>query len=80
MIVAAIRLATTSDGDQLSGIYAPVVRDTAISFEIEPPDAAEMAQRIVETLPVLPWLVADSGAEVLGYVYASRHRARAAYS
>jgi phosphinothricin acetyltransferase len=77
---AAIRLATANDGEQLSRIYAPIVRDTAISFEIDPPDAAEMARRIVETLPALPWLVADSGGEVLGYVYASRHRARAAYS
>jgi hypothetical protein len=33
--VAEIRLATPADGAQLSAIYAPLVRDTAISFEWE---------------------------------------------
>ena len=34
---------------------------------------------MAESLPAFPWLVADVGGEVLGYVYASKHRARAAY-
>lgn len=78
-MAAAIRLAAPADGAQLSAIYAPLVRDTAISFEVDPPDAAEMARRVAESLPAFPWLVADAGGEVLGYVYASKHRARAAY-
>ena len=78
-MAAAIRLATPADGAQLSAIYAPLVRNTAISFEVDPPDAAEMTRRVAESLPAFPWLVADAGGEVLGYVYASTHRARAAY-
>jgi phosphinothricin acetyltransferase len=78
-MAGAIRLATPADGVQLAEIYAPIVRDTAISFEVDPPDAAEMARRVAESLPAFPWLVADASGEVLGYVYASRHRTRAAY-
>jgi phosphinothricin acetyltransferase len=75
-----IRTATPDDADAIAAIYAPLVRDTAISFELEPPNAAQMWARIEKTLPALPWLVSDdaSGA-VVGYAYASPHRERAAY-
>ena len=55
--MAEIRLATPADGAQLSAIYAPIARDTAISFEVYPPDATEMARRVAESLPAFPWLV-----------------------
>jgi L-amino acid N-acyltransferase YncA len=74
-----IRLALERDAQQIADIYAPVVRDTPISFEVEPPNAAEMARRVADTLPTFPWLVADNAAEILGYAYAGAHRARAAY-
>jgi len=62
----------------MADIYRPVVADTAISFEFEPPDAAEMERRRAAALAFAPWLVFDDGG-VLGYAYASRHRERAAY-
>src|SRR5687767_8258224 len=74
-----IRLARDGDAGQIAGIYAPVVRDTAISFEVEPTTAAEIARRVADTLPTFPWLVVDKAGEILGYAYASAHRARAAY-
>jgi phosphinothricin acetyltransferase len=74
-----IRPATPDDADAILAIYTPIVRDTAISFEVEPPTPAEMQARIAQTLRRLPWLVCDRQKEVLGYVYASPHRARAAY-
>lgn len=74
-----IRPATPADADQIAAIYAPIVRDTAISFETEPPSPTEMAQRITTTLETHPWLTAADGSTVLGYAYASAHRARAAY-
>src|SRR5258705_2765879 len=74
-----IRPAEEGDAAAVAEIYAPYVRDTAISFETESPTAAIMAQRIVRTLETHPWLVADSGGEVLGYAYAGKHRERAAY-
>jgi len=78
-MTAIIRLATENDAEQIQAIYAPVVRETAISFELEPPTVAEMRQRIAETLPQFPWLVCEGGDRLLGYAYASKHRARAAY-
>lgn len=74
-----MRIATPADAADVAAVYAPVVRDTVISFEAEPPDAAEMARRIRATLPARPWLVAERGGVVIGYAYAGPHRARAAY-
>jgi L-amino acid N-acyltransferase YncA len=74
-----IRPAIEADADQIAAIYAPYVRDTAISFEVVPPSADEIRARLAAVTAVYPWLIcADSGA-VLGYAYASRHRERAAY-
>jgi phosphinothricin acetyltransferase len=72
-------MAAKQDAAQVAAIYAPVVRETAISFEVDPPDEAEMRSRIARTLEQLPWLVCAADDEVLGYVYASPHRTRAAY-
>ena len=74
-----IRLALERDAEQIADIYAPVVRDTAISFEVEPPTAAEMSRRVADTLPAFPCLVVERLGEILGFVYARAHRARAAY-
>jgi phosphinothricin acetyltransferase len=75
-----IRLATPDDAAAVLAIYAPVVTDTAISFETEPPTVDEMRARIEATLRHYPWLVAlDDEGRVAGYVYASRHAERAAY-
>ncbi len=75
-----LRLATPDDGAAAAAIYAPVVRDTTTSFETVPPDASEMAARIVATLPRYPYLVAERDGRVVGYAYAGAHRARAAYA
>lgn len=75
-----IRTAHPDDAPAIAAIYAPVVAGTAISFETEPPDAAEMRARIAKTLGAgLPWLVAEADGVVCGYAYASKHRERAAY-
>lgn len=75
-----IRIATADDAAAVQGIYAPVVAETAISFETEPPSVEEMRHRILATLRQYPWLVAlDDAGQVAGYVYASRHAERAAY-
>ena len=60
-------------------IYAPVVRETAISFEEEPPAEATFRERVRATLGARPWLVCELGGEVAGYAYAGAHRERAAY-
>ena len=75
----ALRLARADDATGILEIYAPVVRDTAISFEIEPPSVAEMRERIASVLQVYPWLVAERDGAVAGYAYACAHRERKAY-
>lgn len=75
----SVRLATGEDAEHVRAIYAPIVRDTAISFETEPPTVEEMRSRIVTTLERLPWLVCDAGGEIQGYAYASPYRGRPAY-
>ncbi|GAA0753137.1 GNAT family N-acetyltransferase [Ideonella azotifigens] len=78
--ITAIRIATPDDAPAIAAIYAPIVQDTCISFELVPPTVEEMRARISATLQALPWLVSeDEAGRVSGYVYASRHRERAAY-
>jgi L-amino acid N-acyltransferase YncA len=74
-----IRLARPGDATQVHAIYAPIVEHTAISFEEQVPAVAEMEQRIRSVLETRPWLVEERDGEVLGYVYASTFRERAAY-
>jgi len=76
---ATIRPAAPQDAAGILAIYAPIVRDTAISFEVEPPTVPEMQQRMAQTLLKFPWLVCERQGDILGYVYATQHRARAAY-
>jgi L-amino acid N-acyltransferase YncA len=74
-----IRTARPEDAAAIQAIYGPVVVETAISFEDEPPSVEEMQQRIASTLQTYPYLVAIRNGRVVGYAYASQHRARAAY-
>lgn len=60
-------------------IYAPLVCETAVSFELEPPSEAEFRQRVDDTLTERPWLVCEIDGEVAGYAYAGLHRKRVAY-
>jgi L-amino acid N-acyltransferase YncA len=72
-------LARSTDAGALAEIYRPAVAGSVISFEIDPPDAAEMGRRLAVTLQRLPWLVYERDGLVLGYAYASVHRERPAY-
>lgn len=74
-----IRPATVDDTEALLRIYAPYVTDTAITFEYDVPSAEEFAGRISRTLETYPYLVAEQGKDILGYVYAGSFHARPAY-
>lgn len=74
-----IRLAHPEDAAGILAIYAPVVRETATSFELEPPGEEKMRRRIASTLERRPWLVCVTDSAVAGYAYAAAHRERAAY-
>ncbi|KPL81888.1 arsinothricin resistance N-acetyltransferase ArsN1 family B [Herpetosiphon geysericola] len=76
----SIRVATLADAVAIHAIYAPIVEQTVISFEVVAPTSTEIAQRINKTLEQYPWLVwADAQGQVQGYAYASQHRSRPAY-
>jgi phosphinothricin acetyltransferase len=76
----SVRLADPAhDAGAVAAIYAPVVRETIISFEEIAPDGDEMRQRMEHVLEWAPWLVALVDGQVVGYAYAGRHRERAAY-
>lgn len=75
-----LRRAGTEDAARIAAIYNHYVTDTVITFELDPVPVEEMAARVAEiTAQGLPWLVAESDNAVVGYAYASRWRARAAY-
>jgi phosphinothricin acetyltransferase len=79
VVKPTIRCAENSDAAAIAAIYAPYVRDTPVSFEIEPPTAEIMRQRIATTLATHPWLVADHGGEIVGFACAGKHSERAGY-
>jgi phosphinothricin acetyltransferase len=70
------RAALMTDAAACAAIYAPYVTGTAITFEMEPPDEAEMRRRIKKSLS---WLVAEQEGEVVGYAYAGPYKERPAY-
>jgi phosphinothricin acetyltransferase len=67
------------DAPACAEIYAPFVRESAVSFEATAPDAQEMAQRIERIGATHPWLVAERDGQVAGFAYGCPHRERAAY-
>jgi len=75
----SIRMATVADSENILKIYAPYIRDTAISFETKVPSSDEFSDRIEDITKRYPFIVYEIGDEIVGYAYASTHRERAAY-
>jgi phosphinothricin acetyltransferase len=67
------------DAAACAAIYAPSVEGSPTSFEEVAPSAAELGERIERVAATHPWLVAESGGEVVGYAYACPHAQRPAY-
>ena len=75
-----IRPATDADIEAIASIYGWHVLNGTGTFEIEPPDAAEMARRKADVaVKGLPWLVLENAGRVAGYAYANQFRPRPAY-
>lgn len=74
-----IRLATEEDAGFLLEIYAPYVKETAITFEYEVPTLKEFRSRIAATLKNYPYYVAELDGKIAGYAYASAFKERKAY-
>lgn len=75
-----IRPAVVADLASVTEIYADAVREGTATFELVPPDLAEMARRFQSLIDGgFPYLVAILEGGVAGYAYAGPYRPRPAY-
>ena len=80
MPALSVRPATPADIPAITRIYAHSVRTGTASFELEPPDEAEMARRMQVLFDGgYPYIVAEIGGAIAGYAYAGSYRPRPAY-
>jgi phosphinothricin acetyltransferase len=76
----SIRPADPADLPAITAIYGEAVRTGTASFEIDPPDEAEMARRFMTLAEGgYPYFVAEAGSRVAGYAYAGPYRPRPGY-
>ncbi len=74
------RLAKIGDAAELVSLYAPYVRETAITFEYDVPTVSEFSKRVRKALSQFPYLVAEKDGKILGYAYAGAFHPRKAYA
>ncbi|MGN1048585.1 MAG: GNAT family N-acetyltransferase [Eubacteriales bacterium] len=74
-----IERVSIEDAEELLSIYAPYVRDTAISFEYEVPSLSEFRDRIRNISAIFPYIKAVDEGKILGYAYADKFKSRKAY-
>ena len=74
-----IERVTIDDAPELLAIYAPYVKDTAITFEYEVPTLEEFRTRIIKIGSKYPFIKAVDNGEILGYAYAASFKERKAY-
>ncbi|MBP8969370.1 MAG: N-acetyltransferase [Lachnospiraceae bacterium] len=75
-----IRDARPEDAARLVEIYAPYIRETAVSFEYEVPTAKEFETRIRKISAKYPYLVCEKEGRIVGYVYAGQYSPRESYN
>jgi L-amino acid N-acyltransferase YncA len=79
-VTISVRSAGLADIPAITAIYRPAVLTGTASFELDPPDEAEMQKRMQAILEAgFPYLTAERGGQVLGYGYLGAYRPRAAY-
>lgn len=74
-----IRPVVAEDAEALLAIYAPYIKETAITFEYDVPTVVEFKNRITTTLEKYPYIVAEENNTIIGYAYASPYGTRKAY-
>jgi L-amino acid N-acyltransferase YncA len=80
MSLLEIRPTAAADLPSITGIYEHAVRFGTATFEIDPPDLAEMTRRFDMLMDGgFPYVVAALEGRVVGYAYAGAYRPRPAY-
>jgi L-amino acid N-acyltransferase YncA len=80
MLDLEIRAATAADMPAITAIYAEAVQFGTATFELIPPDVAEMTRRFAVLADGgYPYLVALQDGRLAGYAYAGRYHPRPAY-
>ncbi|RYG09092.1 MAG: GNAT family N-acetyltransferase, partial [Caulobacteraceae bacterium] len=74
---ASLRDTRPDDMAAITALYADEVLHGTATFELDPPDAAEMASRLAAVRKLdLPWLTAERDGQVVGYAYLAPFRLR----
>ena len=75
-----IRPTTEADLPAITAIYQQAVREGTATFELDPPDLAEMTRRYRALVDGgYPYFVAVLDGSIAGYAYAGAYRPRPAY-
>lgn len=75
-----IEMVSPTDASELLEIYAPYVKETAISFEYDVPSVEEFKDRIENISAKYPYIKAlDDENKIIGYAYAGSFKVRKAY-
>ena len=76
----SVRAVTLADVPAITRIYRQAVLEGTATFELDPPDEAEMRSRMEGLLAGgFPYIVAEENGRLQGYAYAAFYRTRPAY-
>ena len=67
-----VRLATEADAAGILAVYAPYIRDTAVTFETEIPSLDAFRCRMGSIIGDYPYLVVEEDGSIVGFAYAHR--------
>ena len=76
----SIHPACSDDAAAIQAIYAHYVLHTTVSLEEVPPTISDIQERMALSLNHgLPYIIAKTGNEIVGYAYAFPYRTRSSY-
>lgn len=75
----SIRMAQSDDAQAILDIYAPFIKDTAITFTSKIPTVSDISDKMASIKERYPYLVCTIDDSVVGFAYASSVRPHEAY-
>lgn len=75
-----IRLVKKQDVLSILNIYSYYVLNTAVSFDITPPDLMDFEELVKDISKNYPYLVVEDEGKIIGYAYTHAYIKRAAYN